>query len=84
MNYYDVVEILEEFKTDKPILEMHYTDEHEKAINMAIESIKKKNMSSDDIATLLVKLYAEHCIELDDIDVDYARAVAMAIRMIVD
>lgn len=40
-------------------------------------------MSTDDVATLLVKLYADYRFYNTDND-DYARAVAIAVRMLTD
>ena len=49
----------------------------------------EKELSSDDVADLLVRLYAEYCMYADniyenDIYKDYSRAVAIAIRMLTD
>lgn len=40
-------------------------------------------MSTDDVATLLVRLYADYRFHYSEND-DYARAVAIAIRMLTD
>ena len=42
-----------------------------------------KNMTTDDVAALLVKLYSEYTISFGQND-DYAVAVATAIRMMTD
>ena len=46
------------------------------------------DMTTDDIATLLVKLYAEYKANNggydNDVDNDYAKAVGIAIRMLAD
>lgn len=42
------------------------------------------NMSTDDIATLLVKLYAEYRASYGCDNNEYAKAVAVAIRMLID
>ena len=62
---------------------------------MALDSgyweIGHKNMSTDDVAALLVKLYGEYVDSCsnkfdnnEDENDDYARAVAIAIRMLSD
>lgn len=42
------------------------------------------NMTTDDVATLLVKLYADYQHYYDGENNDYAKAVAIAIRMLTD
>ena len=43
----------------------------------------EKNMATDDVATLLVKLYSDNRYYSSEND-DYARAVAIAVRMLTD
>ncbi len=43
-----------------------------------------ENMSTDDVATLLVKLYADYRYYTGSSDDNYARAVGIAIRMLSD
>lgn len=48
MSEYDAIEFLEELITDKPILEMYYSDGHEKAVRMAIKALEKQMNSKSD------------------------------------
>lgn len=43
-----------------------------------------ENMSTDDVAALLVKLYADYRYHCGGSDDNYARAVGIAIRMLTD
>ena len=43
-----------------------------------------ENMSTDDVAALLVKLYADYRYYCGSSDDNYARAVGIAIRMLTD
>ena len=38
----EAINVLEEFRTDKPILEMYYSDVHEEALEMAIADMEKQ------------------------------------------
>lgn len=55
---------------------------------MAIDSgyfeTENNDMSTDDVATLLVKLYADYRYHYGSENDDYARAVAIAVRMLTD
>lgn len=57
-------------------------------LDMAIDSGywegADNNMTTDDVATLLVKLYADYQHYYDGENNDYAKAVAIAIRMLTD
>ena len=49
-----------------------------------MEENKYKNMTTDDIASLLVQLYADFTTYSGFKNVDYAHAVGVAIRMLTD
>lgn len=48
------------------------------------ETNNDMDMSTDDVAALLVKLYADYRYHSGSSDDDYARAVGIAIRMLTD
>lgn len=45
---------------------------------------KENYMTTDDVAALLVKLYAEYRVATGDHNDDYAKAVGITIRMLID
>lgn len=53
---------------------------------MTTKELTEKNnyMTTDDLAALLVKLYAEYRVATEDHNDDYAKAVGITIRMLID